>query len=106
MAFHKGGIDMKKYLRASLEVEAAKYELGKGMEDGFELFSKVVTNGWIVSEGLVKVTRPDGNVVCPFIQNRRGVIFIRENDYIIYDGGGERHVCGQDKFPLRYQPLD
>ena len=51
MAFSQGGMDMKKYLRASLEVEAAKYEVGKGMEDGFELFSKVVTNGWIISEG-------------------------------------------------------
>ena len=96
----------QKCMRSPFPVEAQKYEIGKGMEDGFELFSKVVTNGWIVSEGLVKVTRPDGNVVCPFIQNRRGVIFIREGDYIIYDGGGERHVCGQDKFPLRYQPLD
>lgn len=97
---------MKKYLRASLEVEAAKYEVGKGMEDGFELFSKVVTNGWIVSEGVVKVTRPDGSVVCPFIQNRRGVIFIREGDYIIYEAGGERHVCGEDKFADRFKPLD
>lgn len=97
---------MKKYLRASLEVEAAKYEVGKGMEDGFELFSKVVTNGWIVSEGVVKITRPDGSVVCPFIQNRRGVIFIREGDYIIYEAGGERHVCGEDKFADRFKPLD
>lgn len=97
---------MKKYLRASLEVEAAKYEVGKGMEDGFELFSKVVTNGWIVSEGLIQITRPDGSVVCPFIQNRRGVIFIREGDYIIYEAGGERHVCGEDKFANRFKPLD
>ena len=97
---------MKTYLRASLEVEAEKYEVGKGMEDGFELFSKVVTNGWIVSEGLVQVTRPDGNVVCPFIQNRRRVIFIRKGDYIIYEAGGERHVCGEDKFANRFKPLE
>ena len=97
---------MRKYLRASLEVEAAKYEQGTGMEDGFELFSKVVTNGWIVSEGLVQITRPDGTVVCPFIQNRRGVIFIRKGDYIIYETGGERHVCGEDKFADRFKPLD
>lgn len=96
---------MMKYLRASLEVEAAKYEQGKGMEDGFELFSKVVTNGWVVSEGLVQITRDDGVVVCPFIQNRRGVIFIREGDYIIYEAGGERHVCGEDKFADRFTPL-
>ena len=82
---------MKKYLRASLEVEAAKYEQGKGMEDGYELFSKVVTNGWVVSEGLVR------------IQNRRGVIFIREGDYIIYEQSGERHVCGEDKFADRFR---
>ena len=94
---------MKKYLRASLEVEAAKYEQGKGMEAGYELFSKVVTNGWVVSEGLVRITRPDGSVVCPFIQNRRGVIFIREGDYIIYEQSGERHVCGEDKFADRFR---
>lgn len=97
---------MKRYLRASLEVNAKKYEAEQGMEDGFELYSKVVTNGWIVTDGLVQIKRPDGSVVCPFIQNRRGVIFIREGDYIIYEEGGERHVCGADKFAKRFQPIE
>lgn len=43
----------KKYLRSSLSVEAEKYEPGKNMEDGFEPWTKVVTAGWIVTEGLV-----------------------------------------------------
>lgn len=96
---------MKKYKRVALDVEARKYELDQNMEDGFELWSKIVTNGWIVTDGLVKVTRPDGSIVCPFIQNRRGVIFIREGDYIIYENLGERHVCGEDKFDERYKQV-
>lgn len=94
-----------KYIRAALEVEAEQYEVGKGMEDGFELWSKVVTNGWIFTDELVKLTRPDGSIVCPFIQNRRGIIFLREGDYIICEGDGERHVCGKNKFFARYQPV-
>ncbi len=92
----------KKYQRASLNVEAEKYELGKGLEDGFQPFADVVTNGWIVSEGLIQITDKNGCVVCPFIQNRRGVIFIREGDYIIYEESGERHCCGGDKFASRF----
>lgn len=97
---------MKQYTRNSLQVGAVRYEPEKGMEDGFELFSKVVTNGWVVADGLIKITRADGNMVCPFIQNRRGVVFIRENDYIIYEDDGERHVCGADKFDSRFTPLE
>ena len=94
----------EKFKRAGFDVEAQKYELGQGMEDGFELWSKVITNGWVITEGLIKVTQEDGTIVCPFIQNRRGIIFIREGDYIIYDEGGERHCCGKDKFQQRYYP--
>lgn len=96
----------KKYCRASLNVEAEKYEVGKGMEDGFHLWSTVITNGWISTEGLIKITQPDGRVVCPFIQNRRGIIFIREGDYIIYEDGGERHCCGSDKFKNRFTEIE
>lgn len=94
----------KTYTRAALTVTAQQYEANQGLEDGFELYSKVVTNGWISPENLVNITRPDGAVVCPFIRNRRGVTFIREGDYIIFDDYNERHVCGADKFPERYQP--
>ena len=71
---------MKKYKRASLEIEAVEYELGKGMEDGFMPWTSVVTIGWISTEKLIKITREDGVVVCPFVQNRRGLIFLREGD--------------------------
>ena len=96
----------KKYTRASIEVEGEKYEPGKGMEDGFILWSKVITNGWVSSEGLVKITQADGQVMCPFIQNRRGMVFIREGDYIVYEEGGERHCCGSDKFSNRYHEIE
>ena len=79
----------KKYKRASLDVEAVKYELGKDMEDGFESWTKVVTNGWISAEGLIKVTKEDGRVVCPFIKE-----------------SGERHCCGEDKFSSRFSPVE
>lgn len=94
---------MKKYTRSSFEVEAEQYELGKGIEDGFMPWSDVVTKSWIVTDNLIKVTREDGTVICPFIQNRRGLIFIREGDYIIKEKDDERHVCGSDKFAQRYQ---
>ena len=33
------GVSVMKYLRHSLEVEAVQYELGKGLEDGFQLYT-------------------------------------------------------------------
>lgn len=95
----------KKYQRASLNVEAERYEIGQGMEDGFQPWAEVITNGWVVPDGLVKITDEHGIIVCPFIQNRRGIIFIRENDYIIYEDGGERHCCGGDKFDNRFREI-
>ncbi len=96
----------KKYERASLIVSAEQYQINKGMEDGFELYTKVITNGWITSDNLIQITRPDGSIVCPFIQNRRGLIFIREGDYIITEGDNERHVCGADKFHKRFKFIE
>ncbi len=98
-------VEIMKYMRSALEVEAKEYEIGKNMEDGFELWSKVLTNGWISTDEVIQITRPDGSIVCPFIQNRRGIIFLREGDYIIYEADGERHVCNKDKFSSRYQSL-
>ena len=95
-----------KYIRSSIEVEAAPYELDKGMEDGFMPWTSIVTNGWISTEKLIKITREDGVVVCPFIQNRRGMIFLREGDYIITENDHERHVCGKDKFNKRYHEVN
>ena len=95
----------QKYTRTTFEVEAEKYEIGKGMEDGYEAWTKVITNGWVSAQGVVQITREEGSVVCPFIRNRRGIIFLHEGDYIIYDVGGERHCCGEDKFNKRYRPI-
>ncbi len=93
---------MEKYIRTPLEVSAQKYEPGKYLEDGYEMFSRVVTNGWLSTEGLIQIVRPDGTVVCPFVKNRRGLTFIKDGDYIICEGDGEKHVCGADKFELRF----
>ena len=49
-----------KYIRSSIEVEAAPYELDKGMEDGFMPWTSIVTNGWISTEKLIKITREEG----------------------------------------------
>ncbi len=89
--------------RVALTAEIEKYEPGKGLEDGFELLSEVVTKGWIVTDFLVKVKRPDGRIVCPYILNRRGRVFIGEGDYVILDSDGSRHVCGADKIWMRYE---
>ena len=96
----------KKYKRVSLLVDARQYTPDMGMEDGFELYTTVITNGWISPENLIKITKEDGSIVCPFIQNRRGITFLREGDYIITENDLERHVCGADKFAARYIPIE
>lgn len=92
--------------RIGLAAEVKKYEVGKGMEDGFELWVDVVTKGWIVTDFLVKIEREDGKIVCPYIKNRRGREFIGVNDYIIVDEDGTKHVCGEDKIWKRYEKLE
>lgn len=92
-----------KYKRRSLEVEAEQYQIGKGMEDGVERWSDVVTKGWIVTDSLVKIKKDSGEVVCPYISHRRGRTFISEGDYIITEEDGTKHVCGEDKMNSRFQ---
>ncbi len=92
--------------RTPLEAEVVKYEKNKGLEDGYELWSDVVTKIWIVTESLIKIEKPDGAIVCPFIFHRRGRTFINEGDYIIIDKDGTKHVCGADKIFGRYEPVD
>ncbi|MCR5255411.1 MAG: hypothetical protein K6D96_05720 [Acetatifactor sp.] len=91
--------------RTVIEADVEKYEIGKGMEDGVELFSDVVTKGWIITDGLVRIERGDGALVCPYISNRRGRTFIKEGDYIIIDDDGTKHVCGADKIFDRYEKI-
>lgn len=92
--------------RVALEAEVIKYEIGKDMEDGFELWSDVVTKGWIVTDHLIKIKREDGSIVCPYISHRRGRTFIGEGDYIIVDADGTKHVCGEKKIFVRYEPVE
>lgn len=92
--------------RRTLVADVEKYEVGTGMEDGFELWSDVVTAGWIVTDFLVKITREDGKIVCPYIENRRGRTFIGEGDYVIRDEDGTKHVCGEDKIWNRYEKIE
>jgi len=92
--------------RVGMDADVVKYELGKGMEDGFELWTDVVTKGWIVTEFLVKTERENGVLVCPYIIHRRGRTFINEGDYIITDADGTRHVCGADKIFSRYEKVE
>ncbi|MFR4350298.1 MAG: hypothetical protein ACLT3H_01360 [Roseburia sp.] len=94
-----------KSIRRAIEADVEQYEVGKGMEDGFELWSEVVTKGWIVTDFLVKIKREDGTIVCPYINNRRGRTFIGEGDYIITDTDGSKHVCGADKVWDRYERI-
>ena len=95
----------KKYTRAALTVTAQQYEVNQGLEDGFELFADVVTKGWIVTDTLIKVTREDGSIVCPYIKHRRGRTFIGEGDYVVIDEDGTKHVCGSDKIFERYEKI-
>jgi hypothetical protein len=95
-----------KCLRTRLPVDAIQYELDQGIEDGFELWSNIVVNGWINTTNLVKITRKDGAVVCPYIDTRRGRSFIQVGDYIITEAAGDRIVCGLDKFPDRYEVIE
>lgn len=95
-----------KCIRTALTAEVIPYEPEKGMEDGFELFADVITKGWIVTNSLIKIKRPHGEVVCPYIQNRRGRTFIGEGDYIILDEDGTKHVCGADKIFNRYRKIE
>jgi len=92
--------------RTPIEAIVVKYELGKGMEDGFEPFSDVVTKGWFVTEKLIKVTRENGLVVCPYINHRRGRTFVCVDDYVIIDDDGTKHVCGEDKIFDRYEMIE
>lgn len=92
-----------KCIRTAIEAEVLKYEIGKNMEDGFELWTDVVTKGWIVTDTLVKIKRENGTIVCPYIAHRRGRTFIGVNDYIIFDEDGTKHVCAEDKIFKRYR---
>lgn len=100
---------MKQYTRKPLLVTAGKYEIGKGMEDGFRLYSQVITHEGIITDSLIRIEREDGTVVCPYVWNRRGLVYIKEGDFIICEENGngsvDKHVCGGDKFYQRFEEV-
>ena len=95
-----------KYERKAYEVDVEKYEIGKGLEDGVELWTDVVTKGWFVMDKLIQIKKENGAIVCPYVENRRGKTFLREGDYIITDPDGYRQVCGEDLLDVRYTPIE
>lgn len=103
---HFSGGTFMKCIRVGLEADVYKFEFGKGLEDGYELLSDVVTQVWIETSSLLKVMDPNGNIECPYITHRRGRTFIEVDDYIIIDSDGTKHVCGSDKIFLRYKPIE
>ena len=92
--------------RVGILADVRKYEYGKGMEDGFESWAEVVTRAWIITDFLVKIKREDGSIVCPYLSTRRGKVFIGEEDYIVIDEDGTKHVCGSDKIWKRYEKVE
>jgi hypothetical protein len=99
------GGDPMKCIRTAIEAEVFEYESGKQLEDGFALYEKVITNGFADLENLV-IIQKDGQMLCPYIKNRRGCTFIKNGDFIILDGDGTKHVCGPDKIWQRYQKVE
>ncbi|MCR5272738.1 MAG: hypothetical protein K6E13_07135 [Lachnospiraceae bacterium] len=92
--------------RVPLEAEVIKYKEGCNIEDGFTLWADVITTeGYIVTDHLVKIKREDGAIVCPYISHHRGLTYINEDDYIIIDNDGTKHVCGEDKIFHRYEKI-
>ena len=94
-----------KCIRTAMEADVFEYKSGEQLEDGFALYEKVVTNGFADLDNLV-ICEKDGQMLCPYVKNRRGCTFIKNGDYIIRDKDGTKHVCGQDKIWQRYQKVE
>ncbi len=94
-----------KCVRTPIKADVIKYELHASLEDGFELYSEVITKNNVDCTNLIQVDK-EGVIVCPYITNRRGRTFIKEGDYIIVEEDGTKHVCGEDKVFSRYAKLD
>lgn len=92
--------------RVDLTADVFPFEFDKGYEDGYEPLYTIITKGWIVTDHLIKVVRSGGLVECPYISHSRGRTFIGENDYIIIDSDGTKHVCSAEKIFHRYIPIE
>ena len=94
-----------KCVRKPIKVDVIKYEQYSSLEDGFELYSEVITKNYVDCTNLIQVER-GGMIVCPYITTRRGRTFIKEGDYIIFEEDGSKLVCGEDKVFSRYEKID
>lgn len=93
-----------KCVRTAMEADVFEYEKDKQLEDGYAPYEKVITNGFADIENIV-IHEKDGQMLCPYIKNRRGCTFIKKGDYIILDTDGTKHVCGPDKIWKRYRRI-
>ncbi|MCR5469045.1 MAG: hypothetical protein K6F37_08800 [Lachnospiraceae bacterium] len=92
--------------RTPIEAEVYEYKLDAGLEDGFTRWADIImAEGYIVTENLLKVQRPDGTLVVPYIAHHRGRTYINEGDYIVFDDDGTKHVCGANKIFERYEKI-
>lgn len=94
-----------KYYRTPIKADITKYEAGKHLEDGHELYSLVVTHNNVECNNLVQETI-NGQVMCPYILTRRGKTFINQNDYIVIEEDGTKLACGEDKVNKRYALIE
>ena len=94
-----------RYIRTPIKADIEKYEIGKGLEDGFEFYSNVITHNFVDYEKLIQVD-VNGQTQCPYILTRRGKTFIKENDYIVTEEDGTKLVCGGDKVHSRYTLIE
>lgn len=94
-----------RYIRTPIKADIEKYELGKGIEDGFELFSDVVTRNFVECDSLIQV-EIQGQLKCPYIVTRRGKTFIKYDDYVVTEEDGTKLVCGGDKVHSRYTLIE
>jgi len=92
-------------MRTPIPCDIEKYEVGKGMEDGFYPYTDIIESGLVNNENLIQIKKDNGVIVCPYLRNRRGCIFIKEGDYVITDLDGTKHVCGNDKIWNRYKVI-
>lgn len=91
-------------VRTPIEAEVIKYEKNLSLEDGYELYSNVITTNNVDCNNVIQVER-EGKVICPYISTRRGRTYIKEGDYIIIEADGTKLVCGGDKVSSRYQKI-
>lgn len=57
--------------RKPIESEIVKFEIGKGIEDGHYPYTSVITNSLVNKDNLVQITLENGEIVCPYVRNRR-----------------------------------